>query len=153
MISRAGASRSYAVVSWLLTTLFAARVLGQAIQRWAPQPFLPPFPEFQGSSLPYWSLLSAQLLILALMGFVSWRVQTGMFTPSARTGAALAWLGGAYMTGSIARIVVGVAVPSAPDWFRAWIPAVFHIVLAAFVLTLALYHRRELGFGHGKAYK
>jgi len=153
MNSRAGANRGYAVVSWLLTTLFAARVLGQAIQRWAPQPFLPPFSEFQGSSLPYWSLLSAQLLILAVMGFVSRRVQTGTFAPGPRTGTALAWLGGAYMTGSIARIAVGLAVPGAPDWFRTWIPAVFHIVLATFVLTLAFYHRRELGFGHGEAYK
>jgi len=153
MNCRAAANQSYAALLWLLTSLFTARVLGQAVQHWAPQPFLPPFSEFQGSSLPYWLLLSVQLVILALMGFVSWRVQTGTSVPSLRAGTVLACLGGIYMAGSIARIAVGLAVPAAPVWFRTWIPAIFHIVLAAFVLTLALYHRRELGLAHGEAHK
>jgi len=43
---------------------------------------------------------------------------------------------------SVGRIVVGLSVPAAPAWFSTWIPAVFHVVLAAYVLTLAHYHRR-----------
>jgi uncharacterized membrane protein len=42
------------------------------------------------------------------------------------------------------RIVVGLALPDAPPWFRTWIPALFHLVLAGFVLVLALYSRRQL---------
>ena len=57
------------------------------------------------------------------------------------------------MAFSIARIVIGLAVPAAPDWFRTWIPAIFHIALAAFVLTLALYHLRGLASTHGEAHK
>ena len=117
------------------------------------QDFLSVFGAFQGSELPYWLLLSAQLVILAAMAFASWRVQSGRLVLGGRAGNALAWAGGIYMAGSLARIAVGLAVPAAPDWFRTWIPAVFHVVLAAYVLTLALCHRRVLGLAHGEAHK
>ena len=41
------------------------------------------------------------------------------------------------MAGSLLRIAVGIAVPAAPAWFSTWIPALFHLVLAGYVLTLA----------------
>lgn len=119
---------------WFLTFLFALRVAGQAMQRWAPQSFLPPFDAFQGSDLPYPILLGSQIVILGVMAFCNLR------PPSARR--ALTWLGSFYMAGSLARIVVGLAVPGAPAWFSTWIPAVFHVVLAAYVLALAGFHRR-----------
>jgi hypothetical protein len=52
---------------WFLTFLFALRVAGQAIQRWAPQSFLPPFDAFQGSNLPYFVLLGSQIVTLGAM--------------------------------------------------------------------------------------
>ena len=122
---------------WLLTFLFSLRVAGQAIQRWAPQSWLPPFDAFQGSNLPYWFLLSVQLAILAAMAFYNLRRPAG--------GRVLFWLGVIYMTGSLARIAVGLAVPDAHPWFRAWISGVFHIVLAAYLLVLsapARFHSR-----------
>ena len=42
---------TYAALLWLLTMAFAMRVLGQALQRWAPQPLLPPFDAFQGAAV------------------------------------------------------------------------------------------------------
>ena len=146
-------AKSYARVLWSLSSLFALRVLGQAVQRWAPQDFLPAFGAFQGSDLPYWLLLSAQLVILAAMAFASWRVQSERLVLGGRAGKALAWAGGVYMAVALARVLVGLTLPAAPDWFRTWIPAMFHIVLAAFVLTLALYHRRLLSLEHGEAHK
>jgi uncharacterized membrane protein len=56
----------------------------------------------------------------------------------------LGWFGSVYLAGSIVRIVVGLALPDSPPWFRTWIPALFHLVLAGFVLVLALYSRRQL---------
>ncbi|MDB5802156.1 MAG: hypothetical protein JWL63_3095 [Rhodocyclales bacterium] len=47
------------------------------------------------------------------------------------------------MGGSIWRLVVGLAIPEASAWFSAWIPAVFHVLLASFVLTLAVYNLLE----------
>jgi len=133
---------TYTASLWMLTIFFAMRVLGQALQRWAPQPFLPPFDAFQGSNLPYWLLLSVQLVILVVMIVVARRVQTGSLAPSARAGTVLALVGWIYMTLSVGRIAVGLSAPAAPAWFSTWIPAVFHVVLAAYVLTLAHYHRR-----------
>jgi hypothetical protein len=47
------------------------------------------------------------------------------------------------MGGSLARLAVGLVFDQAPAWFTAWIPGAFHVVLAAFVLTLASYHALE----------
>jgi hypothetical protein len=126
----------------VLTALFALRVVGQAIQRWTPQPWLPPADAFQGSGLPYWSLLCAQLAILAIMVRICWRSFMGSLGVFAATGRALRILGRIYMAGALLRIAIGLALPSAPAWFSTWIPAAFHVVLAAFVLTTANYHLR-----------
>jgi hypothetical protein len=93
---------------------------------------LPPFDAFQGSNLSYPLLLGSQVAILAVMVFFSIRP---------RGGRVLLWLGSFYMAGSLARIAVGLAVPGAHPWFSAWIPAAFHVVLAAYVLVLARFHR------------
>lgn len=126
---------------WLLSLLFALRVLGQAVQFWTTVPWLPSFASFQGSGLPYWALLSAQVLILSLMVRHSSRVQAGRVAPRRETGRVLRLLGGVYLAGSLARIAMGL-IPGAPRWFRAWIPGAFHVVLAGYVVTLAAYHLR-----------
>jgi hypothetical protein len=126
---------------WMFSALFAVRVLGQAVQHWWPQTYLPPFNALQGSRLSYPTLLSAQTIILGLMVRTSWRATTGSFRPSDRKSVLWTWIGGLYMSGSVLRIVIGLASPNAPHWFRVWIPAFFHLVLAGFVLTLAFYFR------------
>ncbi|MGH8772850.1 MAG: hypothetical protein ACREV2_16995 [Burkholderiales bacterium] len=130
---------------WLCTLLFAARVAGQALQFVLPQPWLPRFDAFQGSKLPYWALFSAQLAILALMLRVSYRAGSGKLRANPRLGKALTWAGSVYFAGSILRIVVGLAVSEAPEWFRAWMPASLHVVLASFVLVLAACYRGDRG--------
>ena len=131
-----------AALLWSLTALFALRVLGQAMQRWWPQSFLPPFDAFQGSGLGYPLLLSAQLIILVLMVRAALRVGAGTFGPSPRQRRILMGFGALYMAGSVLRIAIGLAWPTAAHWFTAWIPACFHLVLAAFVIVLALHARR-----------
>ncbi len=125
---------------WALVALFMVRVLGQALQRWMALPFFPPFDDFQGSNLPYEILLTTQILILGVMVWTILRIQRGVLLPNYRAGRILLCLGGIYMTGSVLRIVVGLSVPDVHEWFRAWIPAFFHLILAAFVLLAALYH-------------
>jgi uncharacterized protein len=123
-----------------LTALFALRVAGQALQRWMPLSFLPPVDAFQGSNLPYSTLLTIQLLILGLLARTSWRVWSGRSIPLPRLGRGLAWFGAIYLGGSILRIAVGLWVPNTHSWFSAWIPAFFHLVLASWVLVLAAHH-------------
>lgn len=149
-IPKSQASTGYAALLWSLALLFFLRVLGQAIQRWLPVPYLPPFGSFQGSNLPYWALLSAQLAILAVMLHYAWRTHVGILVPGRRIGIALAWFGWVYMTGSVGRIAVGLFVPAAPGWFTAWISGVFHLVLAGYVLTLAYWHLHGSRLGQGE---
>jgi hypothetical protein len=78
-------------------------------------------------------LLSVQLAILGVMVFCNLRRPRG--------GRVLLWLGSFYMAGSLARIAIGLALPGAHPWFSAWVPAVFHVVLAAYVLVLARFQR------------
>jgi hypothetical protein len=125
----------------LLTVLFAMRVAGQAVQEWRPLAFLPPSAAFQGSDLPYGLLLSSQLAILAVMAYVSARV--GRMARRPRLGRWLLAAGGLYMAVALGRIAVGLLVPAAAPWFRAWIPAFFHVVLAGFVLAVSVYHLRK----------
>jgi len=138
------APRSVTALLGLLTSLFAGRVLGQAVQRWWPQPFLPSFSAFQGSGLPYPLLLTAQLVILALMVRAVLRAGAGTLSPSRGQLKFLVAFGILYMAGSVMRIVVGFTVPASPPWFTAWIPAFFHLVLASFVITLALHARNRM---------
>jgi hypothetical protein len=135
--------RRLAVLLWLLTALFALRVAGQVTQRWTPQPYLPPFEAFQGSNLPYAPLLASQLVILALMCVASYRVGRAVLEPRRRVGWALAGAGSLYMAVALGRIAVGLLWPESPSWFRTWIPAALHVVLAAFVLALSFYHVKK----------
>lgn len=125
------------------TLLFALRVCGQAIQYWWATPVLPVFDAWQGSAVAYPVLLSIQLLILVAMFVVAWRIARGALAPNRRAGHWLGIAGGIYMGGSVLRVVTGLLVSDAPTWFSAWIPAVFHLILAAFVLTLAHFHLRK----------
>jgi hypothetical protein len=141
--SHAGSDKAVIVLLWASTIAFALRVAAQATQFWIPQTFLPPFGEFQGSTLPYSILLSSQLAILAVMVATCFAMQREGLRRSAAWARFLSWAGSIYMAGSLARIFVGLAVPAAPEWFRAWISGVFHVVLAIFVLAAASYHRRS----------
>lgn len=132
--------RRYAWLLGALTALFALRVAGQVVQRWFPVHALPEFGAFQGSGMPYWLLLAIQLFILALMASITYDVAAGTRRRNPAAARVLGWLGAFYMAGSLGRIAVGLALPNPPPWFTAWIPAFLHVILAAFVLTLAGYH-------------
>jgi len=134
-------AQGFTTLLWVFSLLFAGRVSGQALQCLAPQTWLPSFHAFQGSNLPYWLLLPVQLLILASMTNISLRAQNGTITPSRQACRALGWAGGLYMAVALGRIAVGLSLPAGPHWYRAWIPAAFHVVLAGFVLTLSAFHR------------
>ena len=103
---------------WLLTTAFAARVAGQAIQKLSPQPFLPPFAAFQGSTLPYWALLSTQVAILGAMILFTFRIHAGNLVATRRAGRILRRLGIVYLAVSIGRIVIGLTAPGTEDACR-----------------------------------
>ena len=134
---REGASTRAALVMCLLTALFAARVLAQLVQRERPVPWLPAFDAFQGSNLTYPVLLAAQMLILAAMIGIIARLAREPWQVPPLVQRLLAVFGWIYFGVMAARLAIGVLAPHSGAWFTAWIPAVFHLVLAAFVLAWA----------------
>ena len=112
-IRRTGNTRNQwlAAVMAVLTAAFFLRVAGQAIQRWMPQPWLPPFAEWQGSTTPYPLLVATQSVILVLMLATAIRVARGKQARRPRAARWWWWAGGIYMAASIARIVFGLLVP------------------------------------------
>ena len=131
--------------AWALTGLglaFLARVLGQAVQKWASVSFLPPFDDFQGSGLPYPALLTAQIAILVTTVVVAVRMRSGKSLLSPRLVVPVTVAGVIYLAVMAVRLVLGLSVLSHSWWFSTWIPTVFHLVLASKVLLISAYQRR-----------
>ena len=131
--------------AWALTGLglaFLARVLGQAVQKWAPLSFLPPFDDFQGSGLPYPALLTAQIAILVTTVVVAVRMRRGKSLLTPRLVVPVTVAGVIYLAVMAVRLVLGLSVLSHSGWFSTWIPTVFHLVLASEVLLIGAYQRR-----------
>lgn len=144
MLRAMSTNRRHFLILAALAALFALRVIAQATQHWHAVPFLPPFDAFQGSALPYELLLPAQIAILAVMARLAWQVRADRLRRRTDVGRALATAGWIYGSVMLLRLCIGFAAPAAPGWFKTWIPGVFHLVLAAFVLALAAYHRQWL---------
>jgi hypothetical protein len=137
-------SAAHVALLVLFTALFALRIAAQLMQYASPTAFLPPFDAWQGSELDYPLLLTSQILILAAMVWGAWAVyRRGRVRESA--GRWLIVLGAVYFAWMSARLVLGFTVLSALAWFAKPLPAVFHLVLAGYVLTFGHYHARQRG--------
>lgn len=134
-------NRHYVWAVSALTLAFAARVAGQALQKWAPVSFLPSFDDFQGSGLPYPGLLGAQIVILAIAATVIARMYSGKNLMSPRLVIPVAVFGALYFAVMAVRLVLGLSVLSDSGWFSTWIPTVFHLVLAGKLLLISAYQR------------
>lgn len=124
---------------WVLLALFVLRVLGQALVALFGVGFLPPMTAWYSGLMPYEYLLPSQLVIIALMVkiCIDFTRRRGFFYQAKKLFAtAWLWFGCLYLATMIARAVF--------LWDRP-IPIVFHWVLAAFVITVGLSHRRRLG--------
>ena len=141
-ISHDRSSRRFAFPFALLTIAFVLRVVGQVVQRWSPVDFLPPFDEWQGSSLPYPVLLGAQIAILAVAGYVIWRMSQGATVIGSSLIRPVMIFGVLYFAVMASRIVLGLTTLPDVDWFTAWISSSFHLVLAVQVLIIGAYQRK-----------
>jgi len=130
--------RPYTLALWGLTLLFGVRILVQPLSQLVPA--LPGFDVWHGGVLPYPVLLLSQLAIAAMMINVNLRLGRGAIMPRPRLGRWLAWLGSLYFAGMLLRLVLGQTLFSGSSWFDRPFPALFHLVLAAWILLLARYH-------------
>jgi hypothetical protein len=113
-------------------------VLGQALVVFLDVQFLPPEEAWYSGLMPYEYLLPSQLAIIVLMAkiCVDFSRERGFFfEPKKLFATACLWFGTLYLAAMVARAVF--------LWDRP-IPIVFHWVLAAFVITVGLSHRRRL---------
>ena len=126
---------------WMLAlaALFVLRVLAQAVQWAGPVPFLPPFDAWQGSGLSYPALLASQLFIVALLARALLVVRSQSISPASWKHRACFILGGAYFAAMALRLFTGLTFLSHVEWFSQSLPALFHLVLAVFVLLFGHY--------------
>ena len=141
--SRDHADRRTAIIFGVLSFAFLLRVLGQAIQLWFPVSFLPPFEDWQGSNLPYPVLLGAQVVILIIEVWVNRRMWLSANVMPSRWIVPIVIFGILYFAVMAIRILLGLTLFPATDWFTSWISSALHLVLAAQLLLIGVYQRRK----------
>ncbi|MGH7325028.1 MAG: hypothetical protein ACREJ9_10340 [Candidatus Rokuibacteriota bacterium] len=136
---------AYGTVLAVLAFLFLLRVLGQALVALAGVTWLPAMPEWYSGLLPYPLLLPTQIVILAIQTKISldfFRGRGVFVVPCPRVGRIL--LGGSllYFGAMVARYVLTMTWYPERRWLgTGTIPIVFHWMLAAYLFTLARFHR------------
>ena len=133
--------------NWLLVLLglFAFRVVAQFVQTASPTSLLPPFDAWQSGALPYPLLVLFQMTILALLGRIVWKLHRNTVQLSPKAGLAYLILGGVYFFVMIFRLVAGFSFAADHPWLGVHLPAVFHLVLAASLLTIGFFHCQNAG--------
>jgi hypothetical protein len=132
---------------WALLALFVLRVTSQALVALFDVDFLPPMQEWYSGLLPYDYLLPSQVAIIVLMTKICLEFTRGRgFFVEPRRFFSVYWLyfGYLYLAIMIARYPIQMALHPEARWFGGTIPIFFHWVLAAFVISVGLYHRRRL---------
>ena len=112
--------------------------MGQALVAFLEVQFLPPMDAWYSGLMPYEYLLPSQIVIIAVMTKICidfTREQGFFYEPKRFLATAWLWVGYLYLGAMIARALFLWDHP---------IPIVFHWVLAAFVITVGLSHRRRL---------
>jgi intracellular septation protein A len=124
----------------LLGLAFGGRVAAQLFQYWYDVDWLPAFDSWQSGALPYGVLVAAQLMIMAVQVGVVVALYRGALLLTRRGIHIVAALGAVYAVAMIFRLGAGLTLWADNSWFEAWLPTVFHLVLAAFLLVVAHHH-------------
>lgn len=124
---------TYSLILWILLFLFTLRVLGQIMVSFFTVPSLPAFNSWYSGLLPYPYLLLSQILILALFTkfCVDISKNKGYFIQHNLNGNYLVGFGIIYFVSMIARII----------FWNLSIPAIFHMVLASFIIIVGLFYK------------
>ncbi len=136
-------SKQFAPWLWLLFSLFLFRVCAQLLQIPFNIAFLPAFEHWHSATLPYGLLLTSQIVILILLGRVTYRFSQGKLEPKQRTGRIWMSLGLIYLSVMLFRLIMGLSFYSELVWFSRTLPTLFHIVLASFMLLVAAFHLQK----------
>jgi hypothetical protein len=131
------------VLLWVCTALLMLRVAGQLVVVLRAPRWLPPNEQWMSGLVPYRWLLPAQIIVLALMTWMSADVtrRAGLFGESSPAWGAFDLAAALiYFAAMVVRYVVRMVRRPDQRWFGGTIPIVFHSVVAAFLGIFALYH-------------
>jgi hypothetical protein len=121
--------------------LFFLRVAGQVVVRVRAPAWLPLMGQW--NLVPYRILLPIQLVFLAVMAWIDYDLlrEDGLAeTRSPALGSFLVAFSALYAGSMGARYAIRMRRRPGERWFGGTIPIVFHVVLAAYLLTLGTYH-------------
>lgn len=132
-------NRRYVMGLTILLCLFTFRVTAQLIQFVFELPFLPSFHVWHSGALPYPALVASQFVIIGILIVITDRVRKDNFTSSPWKYRSCFVGGGAYFSIMAFRTFAGLTFFAGHPWFSKTLPALFHIVLACFLLLLGHY--------------
>lgn len=128
----------------ILLALFCFRVLAQLVQLSEGLSFLPGFDAWHSASIPYPALLGSQLCIIFLSFYVIAKINSGSYRANSARSKILFWLGWLYFSFMFVRFILSVTIMQSHAWFGATLPAIFHMVLALFLVVLGSYEKNTL---------
>ena len=128
----------------VLLLLFSFRVAAQFIQLVTDVPLLPSFDAWHSASIPYVVLLGSQCLIIFLALMVIVKIFKQSYRANHSRSIGLLWVGRLYFLFMAARFVLSITIMQSHTWFGATLPAVFHMVLALFLIVLGTYEKSQL---------
>lgn len=136
-------ARTHATVAAVLLSFFVFRVVAQIIQFLAPTPLLPPFEAWHSGTLPFGVLAAIQAAIIIGCAVQIVRLWLGRARRNPKFGRVLLVVGVVYFLAAVFRLFAGLTFFSEVPFFRASLPAFFHIVLAGLILVFADYNSRS----------
>lgn len=143
-----GAVRKHSFLLIFLTALFCFRVGAQLLQRYSEVSFLPPFDDWESGVLPYWLLLTSQLIIIFLCVRITYQINAGTALPDPKMGKICLIFGIIYSGIMVFRLIAGATFAADHPWLAAKLPTLFHLVLASILLVVGHYN---LKFGQRPA--
>jgi hypothetical protein len=133
-------NRAYVTVLSVLLAAFVLRVLAQLVQFYSNVPWLPPFSAWAAGGLPYPVLVGLQIFIIAIAVDAIRKLARGALPAQRKWAYFLLGAGAVYVVIMAIRLVAGLTILAEVPWFAAALPAVFHLVLASFLLAIGHYH-------------
>lgn len=139
-MKRLTSQRHYFYCLLILYCLFVFRVSAQFIQQYAPVNFLPPFEHWYSGTLSYHWLLLSQLIIIVILTITLKKFYVAQVSANQRWGKILISVGIIYFCSMMFRLIAGLTFAQHHPWLGATIPAIFHMVLACFILLVGFFH-------------
>ena len=136
-------ARRHAIWLIVLLALFVFRVSAQLLQWFFPTSWLPPFAAWHSATLSYPVLVETQVAIIMVAVWLIRGLLRDTIIPNAALGRVLTWVGAVYFTGSVLRLMAGLTFGRDHAFLGAYLPGIFHVVLAIMVLTAGNYYRND----------